>query len=126
MRSRYVPWSNIFLLRRHFPRDTRDSRQFEAKTNTLNAEYLADRHFFCEIEDLIHRSLIDLFVESEIGCLQREIRSIGHGFHCDFHGWAKGKLVGFVDQEAGLAELSGLVELLKTFRYLFRLPVDGI
>ncbi|WP_397568823.1 hypothetical protein [Schlesneria sp. T3-172] len=125
MRTRYMPWSDIFLLRRHFPRDTRDSKEFEAKTNALNAEYFGDKQFFCEIEDLIHRSLIDLFVESEKGCLQREIRSIGNGFHCDLHGWAKGKLAEFVKQEAGLAELGGLVELLKTFRYLFDLPVEG-
>jgi hypothetical protein len=125
MRPRFPAWSSVFLLRRRYPRDTRDSSAFQAKTNQLNSEFLSDKFFFCEIEDLIDRSLIDLFVESAKGCLQRPMRTLGDGFHCDFRSEAKGQLLRFVEQEARLDELKGLVELLKTFRYLLELPVDG-
>jgi hypothetical protein len=125
MSGKFIPWSDIFLLRRKYPRNARDPKTFEAVTAKLNEAYLVDKRCFCEIEDLIARSVIDAFVGANPFCLQKEIRSFGDGFHCDLHQAAKGKLVRFVEENALLEDVELMVELLKSFRFLFSLPVDG-
>lgn len=125
MSGKFIPWSDIFLLRRKYPRTTRDPKAFDAHTRKLNEAYLADKNFFCEIEDLVARSVIDTFVGLNPSCLQRELRSIGDGFHCDLHRTAKGNLLRFVEENALLDDVRLLVELLKSFRFLFGLPVNG-
>ncbi|QDT84769.1 hypothetical protein [Gimesia chilikensis] len=126
MSKKYRPWGDIFLLRRKYPRDTRDPVTFQKNTEKINEIYQTEKKSDCEIEDLIDRTLINLFVETTQGCLQRPIEELGEGFHCDFHGWAKGKLKEFVKKEAGLEEVKMIVDLLKSLRYLLKLPVDGV
>jgi hypothetical protein len=125
MSGKFAPWSDIFLLRRSYARVSREPGTFRSATDKLNETYLKDKSCFCEIEDLISRSLIDDFVSSNSRCLQKPIQSYGNGFHCDLNHWAKGKLVEHVKENAILDDVKLLVELLKSLRFLFDLPMNG-
>jgi hypothetical protein len=125
LKGKFQPWRDIFLLRRRYPNTTRDPRTFENLTRSLNEEYLLNKEFYCEIEDLLHLNLIRAFAHSNRECLEREIQICGDAFHVDLFGWAKAKLARFVEENAMHSDLQSLVVLLQVFRWLFELPVDG-
>lgn len=118
------PWVDLFLLRRRNPQVDQPAH-FKGECEKLNHNYLQDRQFFCVIEDLIDFGVIDEFRRQHPECLKRDIHECAGAFHVDIHRDYKGKLVRFVDDNALLGDVTRLVELLKAFRCLLRLPVDA-
>jgi hypothetical protein len=125
MKSKFIQWNDIFLVKRLYAADIRDPRMFGNRTLQLNARYDAVPRVDCELEDLLDRTLIDLFIEQNPGSLRRDIAEVDDGFHCEFDLRAKSRLVRFVGENAQLADLERVVSLLQTFRYLFGLNRDG-
>lgn len=118
------PWADLFLLRRRNPQVDQPS-SFREQADHLNHDYLQNKQFFCVIEDLIDFDVVDEFRRQHPQCLRRDIDECAGAFHVDVHKDYKGKLVQFVDHNAMLSDVSQLVELLKAFRCLMRLSVEG-
>lgn len=118
------PWADLFLLRRRNPQVAPPS-SFKKQSDDLNRDYLQNKQFFCVIEDLIDMEVVDEFRQQHPKCLRRNTCECAGAFHVDVHKDYKGKLVRFVDENAMLSDVSQLVELLKAFRCLLRLPVEG-
>jgi hypothetical protein len=114
---------DVFLLARTLPRQTRDPYQMSRLITDANAPW-AD--IDCEIEDLLSRDLLDLFAEMEPSCVAREPQFRGDGHHYEWTRDGKAKLLRFVRQEASYCDVAGIVELLKSLRYLLCLPPDGV
>jgi hypothetical protein len=119
------PWTDLFLLRRRNPQVDQPS-SFKKRADDLNHDYLQNKQFFCVIEDLIDFGVVDEFQRQNPNCLRRDVDECAGAFHVDVRKEYKGKLVRFVDQNAILSDVSQLVDLLKAFRGLLRLPVDGV
>jgi hypothetical protein len=117
-------WADLFLLRRRNPQVDQPS-SFKKQSDELNRSYLQNRQFYCVIEDLIDFEVVDEFQRQHPRCLRRDIDECDGAFHVDIHKDYKGKLVRFVDENALLSDVSQLIELLKAFRSLLRLPVEG-
>ncbi|MDZ4819686.1 MAG: hypothetical protein SGJ20_12010 [Planctomycetota bacterium] len=118
------PWIDLFLLRRRNPRVDQPS-SFKNQCDNLNHDYLQNKLFFCVIEDLIAFDVIDDFRRQHPNCLRHGIQECAGAFHVDLNREYKGKLVGFVQDNALLSDVIRLVELLQAFRCLLRLPVEG-
>lgn len=119
----FKPNRDVLLLSRRIPRETRDVYQMTRLLKDANASW-ADMD--CEIEDLLSLDLLEYFCEMEPTCMAREpvIRENGHHFEWTRDG--KAKLLRFVKEEASHCHLLGIVELLKSLRYLLCLGIDGV
>jgi hypothetical protein len=115
---------DLFVLRRVFPRETREHYQLTQQIECENQPW-ADMD--CEIEDLLENALLELFVEANPRCLHRGlapvVRSKGH--HYEFADGVKPDLFRFVKRNAGIDQLTALIELLKSLRFYLRLDPDG-
>jgi hypothetical protein len=114
---------DVFLMVRTIPRQTRDAYQMGRLIADANTRW-ADMD--CEVEDLLSRDVLEFFAEMEPACVAREpqLRDTGHHFEWTRDG--KAKLLRFVRQEASYADVTGIVELLKSLRYLLCLAPDGV
>jgi hypothetical protein len=119
------PWADLFLLRRRHPQ-VEQPPSFKIQSDDLNHDYLENKQFYCVIEDLIDFGVIDEFRRQYPKCLKRDVDECAGAFHVDVHRDYKGKLVGFVGDNAMLPDVSQFVELLKAFRCLLRLPGEGL
>jgi hypothetical protein len=124
LRKKFQPWRDLFKLNRVFPRTpiSRSSEHFEGEMKKANANWDG---LDCDIEDLIADEIIECFISENPRCLKTEVDEKGGRFHRKFHGNEKPKLVRFVEQHASLSDLSQIVEILKSLRWLLRLDPEG-
>lgn len=115
---------DLFLLRRVLPRGTREYYQL---TRHIEQENNAWKELDCEIEDLIHRTLIELFIEENHGCLHRTRPSVilENAHHYEFADAVKPNLFRFVRKHAEFDQLVSVIEVLKSLRFYLRLDPDG-
>lgn len=118
------PWLDLFLLRRRYPQVTLPER-FKLECEEMNKEYLKDKHFFCVIEDMVNFELINAFRSEFPQCFRRKIHEFAGGTHVDIHRDYKGKFVQFVERNSILNDVRSLIDLLKAFRTLFQLSIEG-
>ena len=119
------PYQHAFLLKRRLPRLRGDPGQYFSAIEQENGDWGG---LDCEIEDLLSRRLLESFVQENPRCLSRSpIRSVdGIGHHFEFETFAKTMLYGFVEQRCSLSDLTLLIELIKTLRFLLELEPDGL
>lgn len=113
---------DVFLVARVFPRQTRDTYQLNRLITEANATWAG---MDCEIEDLISRDLLEYFVEYEPSALAREPQIADGGHHYEWTDDGKARLLRFVRKEASYQDLVGVIELLKSLRFLLTLDPDG-
>lgn len=114
---------DVFLMARNIPRTTRDPCQLGRLITSISTSCVG---IDCEIEDLLSRDLLELFSETEPRCLAREPQFRDAGHHFEWTPDGKAKLLRFVREEASYSDVSGIVEVLKSLRYLLRLAPDGV
>lgn len=113
---------DIFLLNRVLPRTASEPKALTSQIKKHNSVWSGTD---CEIEDLLDNSLIDYFLDEEPDALVKPIETAGQHRHYEWTPNAKGKLYRFVESYAVFNDLTGLVEILKSFRFYLGLPVDG-
>jgi len=118
----FVLNKDVFLLHRQMPRSTRDPAQFGKYIREQNSEW---SELDCEIEDLLTRELLELFIDEYPNSLQSEPHISGSAHHYDLTTDGKSKLIRFVREYASLRDVQGLVEILQTIRYLLKLDLEA-
>ena len=113
---------DVFLVTRALPRQTRDPYQLSRSIEKENAAW-ADMD--CEIEDLLSHDFLDYYAEDNPSALAREPQVAEGGHHYEWTDDGKAKLLRFVRQEASYSDVQGIVELLKSLRFLLALDPDG-
>lgn len=113
---------DVFLLQRVLPRDTRDPGQFQKKSEQLNSDWAT---LDCEIEDLVNGPLLEEFVRENHGCCKRGPILKNGAHHYDWHGHLKPSLFRFVESNALMSDVSLIVEVLQSLRYMLRLHPEG-
>jgi hypothetical protein len=113
---------DVFLMTRIIPRKTTDAYQLGRVIGEANASW---RHLDCEVEDLLSRELLQYFAEAEPSCVAAEPRFADTGHHFEWTRDGKTKLLRFVGKEASYDDVVGIVELLRSLRFLLGLDEDG-
>lgn len=112
----------VFVLRRVLPSDTRDPQAFEKRCSDLNKDWDS---IDCEIEDLVHRSVLEAFVRDNPGACKRPPDILESAHHYDWHGHIKPALSRFVEQNALAADVEHIIKVLQSLRYMLDLPPEG-
>lgn len=112
----------VFLLQRVLPRGTRDPQTFAKKCAELNGDW---RSIDCEIEDLVHRSVLEAFLSENPAACKRPPDLLDGAHHYDWHGHIKPALSRFVEQNALISDLQSIIEVLQSLRYMLDLPPGG-
>lgn len=115
-------YRDIFLLQRSFPRGTRDLRQLTRQIEQANSEW---KDLDCEIEDLVSRTILEEFARQSPRSLRRPAQVSGHAHHFEWERRDKPALYRFVQENALLADLQPLVDVLRALRYYFGMDPDG-
>lgn len=113
---------NVFLLRFHMPRRSRDAGPL---TNHIKSENAACSTLDCEVEDLLAESLLLAYLDtapSHLKCKQ----TLGNETHREWNWDGKDGLLKFTEQYANLSDLTKIVETIKSIRFYLGLPPDGI
>jgi len=114
---------DVFLIARKIPRETRDAYQLNRLIVEANAAW---EHIDCEVEDLLSLDLLKYFAEMEPSSLAKEPQIVADGHHFEWTDDGKARLLNFVKREASLVDVVGIVELLKSLRFLLSLDPNGI
>jgi hypothetical protein len=113
---------DVFLVTRQIPRQTRDAYQLNRLITETNAGWAG---MDCEIEDLLSRDFLEYFAESEPSALAREPQLAQGGHHYEWTRDGKARLLQLVKREASCSDVIGIVELLRSLRFLLALNPDG-
>jgi hypothetical protein len=113
----------VFVLQRAFPSDTRDPNMFEKKCTDLNCSWAS---LDCEIEDLVHRSVLEAFLGENPAACQRAPTVLDNAHHYDWHGFVKPALSQFVDQHALAGDVEAITKILQALRYMLELVPEGL
>lgn len=113
---------DVLMLCRVLPRKRGNPLQLAANVKTSNAEWL---RIPCEVEDLLSADVLDCFAEDNPGSLLSKPVRVGSGHHYEWRGDMKPALARYVREYAILEDVNGIVEFLKSLRFLFRLDPDG-
>ncbi len=116
----FRPFFDVFLLKRAYPRLCLGSSGYQEAVKDLNRGWM---DLDCEIEDLLHRELLDGFCDERADALKAAPIHRGIGHHYDFNGRCKGDLLKYSQELADLPEVLGIVRTLQHFRGLFQLPL---
>lgn len=119
---------DVFLIQREFPREAREPEQLGRLIEHCNERW---KSLDCEIEDLLPFDLLDSFVQSNSNVLKRIGRKDNPakengGHHFEFDIAVKGRLFRFVEENAMLCDLSGIVEMLRSLRFYVGLEPNGV
>ena len=114
---------DIFLLKRVFPRTASECHALTSQMAKFNSEW---KDIDCEIEDLISRDLINVFIEEEPTALIKPCEIMERHHHHEFTSAAKGRLFQFVKSYASLVDLEDIIDILKSLRYYSGLKIEGI
>lgn len=116
-------YGNVFLLQRYMPRRSRDAKPLAAHTREQNQAYA---NVDCVIEDFLDPTLCELYAEEYPHHLTRRVALLNGA--CQYRWTFDGKfgLRRFVESQASIHELAGLVEVLKSMRYYLGLAPDGV
>lgn len=112
---------DVFVLRRCFPRDTRDHRALERRMTETNILW---HKIACEIEDLLGHDLIDAFIADNPKCTIRPTVSVNGESHYDFTDRGKSSLCRWAQDYASLVDVTKIVEIIKSIRYYLGLDHD--
>ncbi len=115
-------WSQIFLLHRILPCRTRDSLPLGKHVESENGKY---QGLQCEIEDLLAEYFIDLFMSENPRHKSVKLK-VDDGFHVSWSDDAKHGLANFAGQYGSVEDFSKIIETLKSIRFYFGLPPDGV
>jgi hypothetical protein len=113
---------DVFVLKRVFPRTSRDPCKLAQIIRDANTSW---HDLDCEIEDLLSRELLDVFIEENAGSVRNSAAPANGGYHFDFTAKGKADLCRWVCGVANVKDLTGYVELLKSLRYYLGLKPDG-
>jgi hypothetical protein len=113
---------DVFVLQRIFPRESQDPRKLVDIMKAANKPW---HDLDCEIEDLLDRDVLDLFVAENGGCLKRALTVKDNGHHFDFTTAGKSNLCRWVPEIVVLKEMSNIVEVLRSLRYYLGINPDG-
>jgi hypothetical protein len=111
-----------FLLKRVFPRD---SQEPENLVEIIKAANEAWHTLDCEIEDLLSRELLDVFMEERPEAFRNQPAVANGGHHVELTVIGKSALCSWVPDVANLEDLERMVELLKSLRYYLGLKPNG-
>jgi hypothetical protein len=116
-------WRDVFWLQRSLPRTTRDPRALKNAIEQANSDC---RGLDTVIEDLVGKELHDLFASSEEK--SRSIRTNEHSGNRHYHmaSDVKPMFRRFVQDNADLESVVGIIEVLRSMRYYLGLDPDGI
>jgi hypothetical protein len=115
--------AHVFLLQRFMPINLLDAAQITSKAEELNLPY---KGIDCVIEDVLDGTLCNLYAETNPQHVVStpEFRDDGHHWRWTEDG--KFGLVKFVEENAELNEMTGVIETLKSLRFYLKLPTEGI
>lgn len=113
---------DVFVLKRLFPRESQDPRRLVDIIKNANAAW---HDLDCEIEDLLSKEILDVFVEDNPGAVQRQPVLANGCHHFDFTTSGKSALCRWVPTVANLNDVTQIVELLKSLRYYLGLKAEG-
>lgn len=108
---------------RSFPRTTRNTAELRKLIEVANQPYA--ELGMCEIEDLLPADLLDSFAADNPGSLKFPPRRVKRGHHYEWNNHAKSQLLQYVRDHAICSDVGGLIELIKSIRYLLGLDPDG-
>jgi hypothetical protein len=113
---------DVFLVSRLIPRQTRDAYQLNRLIAEKNNIWAG---MDCEMEDLLSRDLLEYFAESEPSAMARKPQFTEGGHHYEWTQDGKARLLQLVKREASCSDVKGIIELLRSLRYLLALDPDG-
>lgn len=113
---------DIFILKRLFPRESQDPKILTQLIKEANAAW---HTIDCEIEDLLSRELLDVFLADNEGATRDPPTVVNDAYHFEFTAKGKADLARWVPGIATLKDVEGLVELLKSLRHYLGLRPDG-
>ncbi len=118
--SKWRPHIDVFVLKRRFPAAQVGCASFERELRAANRDY---NGMDCEIEDLLSRPLLERFIRANPAALRHSalIRGDAHHFEWNAAAGFKGALRKFVESEATLADMAGVIQLLRFLRRTFGL-----
>lgn len=117
-------YRDVLKLCRQLPRTSRNSSEIRKAVQEANLCFKGLEK--CEIEDLVSADLLDDFVAQSPGSLKHPARRASNGHHFEWHDHAKPGLLRHVQDHAIRRDVEGLIEFLKSLRYLLRLEPDGV
>lgn len=113
---------DVFVLQRVFPRNSQQPRILSDNIKQANARWHA---LDCEIEDLLSRELLDVFVEDTPGALRCNPIEAHGAHHFEFTASGKSALCRWVAGIARCKDVELIVELIKSLRYYLGLNPEG-
>lgn len=119
----FKKYKDVFLLNRKFPMTTREPTQY---ANAIQQENARWAEIYCEIEDLLPKAFLDVYVAEHRGSLKHQPELLNGEHHYEFANHAKAGLLRFAEANAVLSDVDKLLHVLSALRFALGLSPDGI